>query len=316
MRPADVLAYRAILVDDLRRPRSAETLARRTLDESSTIETEIDELASFVPHCDCYFVTADMTALAIHAAKSMPWVTFRADELPSTEGFMVFDGPVAHRQDGDTDGTVDVSVFAWTLAKDVHIWDMTEEDTDLLGLDRDRVGQKMSKTKNQEYPRSPDEIRDVIYLYDFARYKSYLVPLGAFRVWVDTAEHDDAPSYETNPLVVLRAAWNIMSETLPGRSLVEVMPTRVDRPTRRRLKRASLPDALLVVRLRRYAQPVPDREGVMPVDWSHRWLVTGHWRNQWVPSLGGHRLQWIHPYVKGPNDRPLVLKNRVTAWVR
>ena len=52
------------------------------------------------------------------------------------------------------------------------------------------------------------------------------------------------------------------------------------------------------------------------VSWSHRWLVNGHWRNQWLPSRAAHRLQWIAGYVKGPASKPLVVKDRVTAWVR
>lgn len=41
------------------------------------------------------------------------------------------------------------------------------------------------------------------------------------------------------------------------------------------------------------------------VEWSQQWWVSGHWRNQWYPSLQQHRLRYIAPHIKGPQDRPL-----------
>lgn len=48
-------------------------------------------------------------------------------------------------------------------------------------------------------------------------------------------------------------------------------------------------------------------------DYTHRWIVNGHWRNQWLPSRKTHRAQWIAPYVKGPEDKPLVVRSDVVV---
>lgn len=41
-------------------------------------------------------------------------------------------------------------------------------------------------------------------------------------------------------------------------------------------------------------------------------IVSGHWREQPCgPNHGERRRQWIAPYVKGPRDKPLVLKDTV-----
>jgi hypothetical protein len=40
--------------------------------------------------------------------------------------------------------------------------------------------------------------------------------------------------------------------------------------------------------------------------YSHRWLVSGHFRNQWFPSEETHKVIWIGPYMKGPEGTPLV----------
>ncbi|MGA2669837.1 MAG: hypothetical protein ABSF21_00215 [Dehalococcoidia bacterium] len=41
------------------------------------------------------------------------------------------------------------------------------------------------------------------------------------------------------------------------------------------------------------------------VDWQYRWLVRGHWRQQWYRSDNTHRAIWITPYIKGPENKPL-----------
>jgi hypothetical protein len=41
------------------------------------------------------------------------------------------------------------------------------------------------------------------------------------------------------------------------------------------------------------------------VDWTCRWFVRGHWRNQWCPGLKAHRPTWILPHTKGPQGKPL-----------
>lgn len=59
-----------------------------------------------------------------------------------------------------------------------------------------------------------------------------------------------------------------------------------------------------VVQLRRFDnQPNNQTVDTNTVDWSCRWVVNGHWRNQ--PYKHERRLIYIMPYVKGPSDKPL-----------
>jgi hypothetical protein len=62
---------------------------------------------------------------------------------------------------------------------------------------------------------------------------------------------------------------------------------------------------VLVITLRR--ERSKDDAEPKEVNWTRRWITSGHWRNQWYPSLGVHRQIWINEYVKGPDDKPLVL---------
>lgn len=80
------------------------------------------------------------------------------------------------------------------------------------------------------------------------------------------------------------------------------------RATRRRGKRKGFdPETkVTIIRLRRPKRPRQSDEA-REVDWTHRWPVSGHWRNQWYPSLGIHRQRYINPYIKGPDDKPLAI---------
>lgn len=48
----------------------------------------------------------------------------------------------------------------------------------------------------------------------------------------------------------------------------------------------------------------------------HRWIVRMHKVNQWYPSEGVHRIIWRGPYIKGPENAPLLAGERVQALVR
>jgi hypothetical protein len=47
-----------------------------------------------------------------------------------------------------------------------------------------------------------------------------------------------------------------------------------------------------------------------------QWMVRGHWRNQWYPSLKEHRQKWISGYWKGDPDDPIRLTERVFDFKR
>lgn len=93
---------------------------------------------------------------------------------------------------------------------------------------------------------------------------------------------------------------------------------RPDRASRREAKSLAFPDeqTVVVVRLRREGSERhdPSDEGA---NYSHRFIVHGFWRNQWYPSDEIHRQIYIDDYVKGPEDKPLIVKpRRVFQWDR
>lgn len=85
--------------------------------------------------------------------------------------------------------------------------------------------------------------------------------------------------------------------------------------TAKRWRKLPIPKMTTVIRLRRSSTP---RDGApTAVEWSHRWLVRGHWRKQRVgPGRAEVRPVWVQGYVKGPDGVPLVVSNHVYDLVR
>lgn len=93
---------------------------------------------------------------------------------------------------------------------------------------------------------------------------------------------------------------------------------RPHRAARREALRAGMPEReIVVVRLRRESHDGEPSEHEGEARYSHRFIVSGHWRNQWYPASQVHRQIWISPYVKGPEDGPLMVRpRRVYQWTR
>ena len=107
----------------------------------------------------------------------------------------------------------------------------------------------------------------------------------------------------------VQAFWRLGREFVTGSE-------RAPRGLRRAAGRAGVINAehVTILRLRRHVSAAA--ETARAQDWSCQWIVRGHWRNQWHPSLGEHRQRYIAPYIKGPDDKPLRLGDRAVEFFR
>ena len=337
MRPTDALLHRRITLDHSRRILS--DVGQSVGPDGDPTGVGLWEIArnlvDITSDGEVYYVSADMTAVAKAAAKIMPRQELRRDDLPSERGFMVYDHPIGRWQFEDRD--MPVVGFAWggvglgAFGRKYPDAECTCPPTPpCAGCDESarRFDSGIEQLRNGEGPPctcpgchcdASEPLGEgeefVIYPLGYApEVQSMLIPLygdpddGTWMFWII----GDVPVNDDHDLAMgLLATWTLMQQTL---SVSERRPA--DRPERRRCARANLPSDVVVVRLRRRSvddEASHDGEGV---PWSHRWLVSGHWRNQWLPSRAAHRLQWIIGHVKGPAGKPLLVKDRVTAWVR
>ena len=226
-----------------------------------------------------FVVAEDMQAVATHSAQSMPRQEFLRTDLPTPSGMMLFEHPLM------IDG-VDGSILglSWHTSDATGeenafftFWERLDDTAAEFQYEMGRLGVRLPRL----YPRGSMAVA-------FGR------PFGDGR-------HD---------LPVIVAMWTLMQQPLASSERIQP-----DRAASRRAARAGMPEqSISVIRLRRVTSPHSAEPSAR--DYSVRWIVRGHWRNQYLPSRQTHRLQWITEHVKGPEDKPLKLTEKVYSWQR
>lgn len=123
---------------------------------------------------------------------------------------------------------------------------------------------------------------------------------------------------------VALVAMRLAKEDRLGETIAEPLKTKTKSKGKKKGRRPTLEKGLESIptvtcsylRKTHYASAAEREEARK---FSHRWIVRGHMRNQrYGPRNveGGqhHERVWIAPYVKGPDDKPLILKDRVQLF--
>lgn len=241
-------------------------------------------LADTLLRASPFFVSREMCEIAQQALATFRSEPIHHADLLADEGFMFFEKPLflgTEGPAGDEDARWYVKASAWTLVRDAY---------------RQPNGLAIF----------PFELRDPLPNAPAA------TPSPGASIPFDTDRpYSDGVFYWH--LAPMHVAMKLASEWKPA-SRYSAHP---DRAARRQAKKLEFPEReTIVVHLRR-VRPVHEGEPSSSVEWSHRWMVSGHWRNQWFPTQKRHKQIWIHPYVKGPEDKPLApAKPRVFTWTR
>jgi hypothetical protein len=147
----------------------------------------------------------------------------------------------------------------------------------------------------------------------FCMWANFVIqPGGTLGQKIDAFEHltsinrigmyEDRP--EKNTLHEVR--WIYAAMHMMSQKLATERTHRADRGTRRRVEREKMPsDGMIRVVTLRRMEEAREVESHGDVDWQWRWVVGGHWRNQYFPSTGEHKKVYIDSYVKGPDDKPM-----------
>ncbi len=272
-----------------------------------------------------YWVAPEMCRLLDSVAPSIPPVH---PEPPVERGLVVFATPLAKAGGTEFGSEADSAAIYWDTAPDDGSLGI------VVFLDREPVLRMWTEKMPERAIPARQEVGACRLIFSACQVwplnettvESDFIDRNIDRVNDDRAQGEQqyppddpsdpplAPVEKTEFLSVRRylaAFW-----TLSQQRLAAVEDEPLDRATARRAARAGLPtDPVRVVRLREYSvEPEHDHHAV---EWSHRWVVGGHWRQQ--PYGPGHSLRratWIAPHVKGPAGRPLLVRDTVKAWVR
>lgn len=238
-----------------------------------------------LPTMPTYSVTPDMVTLVEAAAESYPGQAMYVEDLPSPSGFCMFDRGIMLLDVSET--PAEILAFSWELV------DNAEGILLLLysGLD-DIV--------NYEWQRygADTDIDKLRRKFGAGLALLHIAPV------VFGQEYKTDLSVAHNHLAFIEALFAVMQQ-----ELVVTARWQPPRGFRRELERKDLASDVRVVTLRRvrYRDKHGEGEGRF-VEWTHQWLVTGHWRRIWNEKRAQLRLIWVRPHVKGPPDKPLIVK--------
>lgn len=265
----------------------------------------------------CYNVSADMTRLIQHAANLLEDTDqFDPALAPTGCGLAYFDGGIV-----STDARGKPMIVNWLLwgpghfrllegdTSTVHAGAMISQFNDMI-LQPDRISVDLL----EKYGR---RVRGALGRWGFMGIDAHTAgerlgpPFTAPgpEQYLEIMADGDTPTPGTNMVRLAHAFWLLLNQTITYSSEVRGMPPAVKGVA----KRARVPGRVTTVELRRRVNVCERQPGdERPVEWSHRWIVRGFWR--WQRYGPGNTLRkriWIDPYVKGPEDAPLAVTERV-----
>lgn len=290
-----------------RLPKLRDQTVRHYRDPSSLVRREVldsedwgqgefaDGIARRLAAADLYWVTPQMTALAVSSAAALDEVRWSRADRPSHFGLLVWDGGLGNIVWQDT--RIPVAAVSWApWGDDVYLMYYVTRNTvlDLIADGRQRL-------------RAIG--RDVDYYPPLFPAVSHGYPTTDR--WMPVEELDEE---KRTVLTTTWATWALMQQE----GIAERSRAEVDRKVAAAYRRADRPDPeVTLVDLRRLYHPSQPGEESDGRTFRHRWVVAGHWRNQaYGPERSLRRKQWIASYVKGPDGAPLLETTRVNVWRR
>jgi len=262
-------------------------------DPADRVEVAVGWYDRMLRAADLYWVSDDMTALAEHAADSLPTFRLTEESLPSRAGLVGWSRPIT----GDGPPIIAAS---WLLLGG-RVWVDTWCDPldSLTRVARTYTGRVLTTADRERARRE----RGLIGLDE-----GLLVPLDAEVAWGERTAHL-ARARATRTLV---AAWLLMGQTLAAHERADAAPSEA----RRLARRGDPPSPVTTVALRREVVPSDETSAGSEREYRHRWLVRGHWRQQWMRGSGTHRPTWIDPHLKGPEGADLLRRDVVNVLRR
>lgn len=270
-----------------------------------------------------YYWSPECCAALVAAAPGVPDYELQREDIPHRSGYMYFARPLELDRTDDVKKYADESIL-WHLGRQIAIgWTLIKRPEgapqDLKQYYGTTIEEREGKTAITG-ANVDDATEVVLHIIVESKYRPAGTPISTL-VWpigrrlvevVDAGtgrlHADGKPAFSETSRQQLRyfaAALMFMQQ--------EIFPTRreqLPRDARKRLAREGFdPGALKntphVVYLRRITQRPNDDAEHVARDYDHRFWVKGHWRNQWYPTEQRHKPRWIHPFIKGPEDKPI-----------
>lgn len=260
---------------------------------------------------DPVYVSAEMAEVIQFAAESFQPETVTATDLFTACGFAYMAKPLM--QIDVHGGTLPIRAISWIpIGSDT----IAQEDPETQELSEGGLWMSYFTHVDDDLAlgRCNDEQASLMRrrLGHLTIVHSFFMPYDQ-RAW-ETIKNDRYLAAARRQWALAQVLWRLAMQVVRS---VKVAP----RATRRDARRSGLDrDDVTVIQLRKEHHAVVDpsfNDSESEGEHYHvKFVVRGHWRNQWYPSVGRHRQIWITPYVKGPDWAPLKLTTRVFELVR
>lgn len=257
----------------------------------------LNTLDRWINQSPLYAVEEEVAALIQVGAESMPEQKLLQSDLPSRSGMLLLPRPV-----GVLDKNLNVypiSGVFWLPAVGESV-DRGERNPGIMTV-HFTTNNDLARD-DYEWPKVHPDFPPLTILHIM------FLPFGTEMV-TETGTAPEADASIRRFIKHLQSFWAFVQQ-----KVVEVETTQMPRPIRKRAEKQDRKvSELKVVRLRRLARESvkPAPEGGKEIHWSHRWVVRGHWRNQFYASLNDHRAVWIYPFIKGPTEKPLRMRKTI-----
>jgi hypothetical protein len=336
-------------------PHPEQATESRVFDRADDVSAIISStLAAQLPVAELFYVSDEMTDLAGHAATTLTDYRLHPEDLPAQVGIMVYaHPPVPGTATSSHDG---LTVVSWGPGRGglwVHTWaPLSAEWANgaarigrvLATLPHEQVlarairGSQHPLLDPERNPPTTDEAADSFAAGLLPNLRRASIPpsfspahgyewrgltpmeFTEMQGWpgyvASNGEGMDADAKIAQQRTIL-ATWLMM-----GQTLVRSEQLTAPRAARRRIAREDphLDSTVRYIDLRRArtepADHTADESQASTREYRHRWIVRGHWRNQFYPSRNDHRPIWIDPHLAGPEDKPLLGGERVNVLRR
>lgn len=242
---------------------------------------------------DLFHVNEDMSFLADAAGATLPGFTLTGDDTPAPVGVCYFERPVHVTHDG-----MRTSLLTWQAV--IH------PETGHLGIYIEEYAEFPVRQLTWT-PKPGAVLPPFILVFDTTLWGGDVDELHVEATKQEVQDMQKGGNINGHVILTLIATWMLMKQEV---ATVEHEP--LSRHQKRQATHGNRSaSAVRVITLRRTSHAAGGRDADSGRRHVHRWVVKGHWRNQWYPSQKRHVPIWITPYVKGPDDAPFLTGEKV-----
>lgn len=297
--------------------RDFETLSGGKPSLTEAAELYAESIAHMMGMAETYYITSDICDVIEEAAPSFPRDPLRALMVPAKVGWIEFGnkiilgvdkhdepwGPIGvswrveglnehddypmsggirwHDQHGEAHLGPGITIVWWQTLEEVA------QPNDPAGMPWAAPGQVTGWAF--DVPWSPED-RDKSYTLDDMGETQRKILMTTFNLLMD--ELIMVGKERPNRSAVRRAAKALKSPEYGDVNVVE----------------------LRKIRTINYVPPEPD-DDADPIHWTHRWIVRPHWRTLNRGTVKEKHV-WVRKHVKGPDNKPLIVKDRLNLLKR